>query len=310
MYIEEAYKGDNAVWKVIITSTICLGVFILNLLAFIFLDIDTEVEMDRMMQLIPNKNALLAINLGIFIPILIALFFLVWALHQRSILSLTTSRKKIDWGRIQFSFWMVFVFTVGTFLIAYYFTPEDYVLQFNAGKFSILFIIGLIMFPFQIGLEEWLFRGYLMQQVGVIVKNKWFPLILTSVMFGIFHSANPEVAELGPITMIFYIGTGLLLGIMTLMDEGLELALGFHFGNNFLAATLVTYEYSALQTDAIYKSVSEPSAGFEIILPVIIVYPIFIFVLAKKYKWSGWKEKLFGKVYPPVIAEESDSLIV
>lgn len=299
MYIEQAYKGENAPWKFILTTSICLGVFILNLLAFIFLDIDAEAEMDKMMELIPNKNVFLAINLGIFIPILAVLFLLVRALHQRNIKSLTTSRKKIDWGRIQFSFWMVFAFTIISFLIAYYSAPEDYVLQFDTGKFSILCIIGLIMFPFQIGLEEWLFRGYLMQQVGIMVKNRWFPLILTSAMFGIFHWANPEVAAMGPITMVFYIGTGLLLGIMTLMDEGLELALGFHFGNNFLAATLVTYEYSALQTEAIFKSVSEAATGFEIVMPVLIVYPIFLLILAKKYKWSGWKEKLFGKVIPP-----------
>ena len=32
--------------------------------------------------------------------------------------------------------------------------------------------------------------------------------------------------------MIYYIGTGFLFGIMTLMDEGTELALGFHAANN------------------------------------------------------------------------------
>lgn len=304
MYIEQAYKGDNTLWKVLFTTIICLGIFIVNLLAFIFLDIDTEAEMDKMMQLFPNKNVLLAVNLFLFVPILLMLFLLVWALHQRSILTLTTVRKKIDWRRIQFSFLMVTIFTVVSFLIVYFSTPEEYVLQFDAGKWTILVIIGLLLFPFQIGLEEWLFRGYLMQQIGVIVKNRWFPLLLTSVLFGIFHWANPEVAAMGPITMIFYIGTGLLLGVMTLMDDGLELALGFHFGNNLLAATLVTYEYSALQTDAVFKSIGDASSSLEIILPVFIVYPIYIFILAKKYKWSGWKEKLFGKVISPTEKSE------
>jgi hypothetical protein len=30
---------------------------------------------------------------------------------------------------------------------------------------------------------------------------------------------------------VYYIGTGLFLGILTLMDEGMELALGFHANN-------------------------------------------------------------------------------
>lgn len=307
MFIEQAYKGENETWKFIIITIITTGIFIANLLFFIFTDVDTMEEMEKMQQLIPNKNILLAVNLALFVPILGVLFLLVWALHKRSILTLTTSRSKIDLGRIFFSFMLVFAYTVITFAIGYFMTPEDYVLQFDAVNFTVLMILGLILFPFQIGLEEWLFRGYLMQQIGIMVRNRWFPLILTSVMFGIFHSANPEVSELGPIVMVFYIGTGLLLGIMTLMDEGLELALGFHFGNNFLAATLLTFEYSALQTDAIFKSVAPAGAGIDLVLPVLIVYPIFLFVLAKKYKWTNWKEKLTGKVTPPV-AEPIENL--
>ncbi|WP_405201604.1 CPBP family intramembrane glutamic endopeptidase [Dokdonia sp. LLG6352-1] len=299
MFIEQAYKGENETWKFVITCILTMGIFISNLLFFLFVDVDPQAAMDDMMRLFKSKNLLLAFNLAVFIPILAVLFLLVWALHKRSILSLTTARKKVDWSRIQFSFMMVFIYTVVSFGIVYYMTPEDYVLQFDSSKFGILVLIGLVFFPFQIGLEEYLFRGYVMQQVGIMARNRWFPLVLTSVLFGIFHWANPEVAELGAITMVFYIGTGLLLGIMTLMDDGMELALGFHFGNNLLAATLLTYEYSALQTDAIFKSVGQADTGVELVLPVLIVYPIFLFILAKKYKWSNWKEKLTGAVHPP-----------
>ena len=88
---------------------------------------------------------------------------------------------------------------------------------------------------------------------------------------------------------------------MTLMDEGLELALGFHFGNNLMAAILVTANWSALQTDAIFRYTGEAQINpvFEIIVPVLIVYPLILFVLAKKYNWSNWKEKLFGRVVEP-----------
>ena len=101
--------------------------------------------------------------------------------------------------------------------------------------------------------------------------------------------------------MIFYVGTGLLLGIMTLMDEGLELALGFHLGNNLIASLLVTADWTALQTDALFKDTSEPGLGSisEIMLPVLIVYPIMLLILSKKYGWSNWKDKLFGKVEEP-----------
>lgn len=252
-----------------------------------------------MLEIFP-KNVFLALNLVIFVPILGLLFLLVWALHRRNIISLTTARKKIDFGRVGFSFLLIFLFTIISFLISYYADPETFVLQLDWTNFLILVIVGLILFPFQIGLEEYLFRGYLMQQIGIMVRNRWFPLLITSVVFGIFHWANPEVAELGPVIMVFYIGTGLLLGIMTLMDDGLELALGFHFGNNFLAATLVTFDYAALQTDAVFKSIGEESDVLSTILPIFIIYPLFLLILAKKYKWSGWKDKLFGDVVQPL----------
>lgn len=127
-------------------------------------------------------------------------------------------------------------------------------------------------------------------------KNKLIPLLTTSVIFGLLHIANPEVQKMGAITMVYYIGTGLLLGIMTLMDDGMELALGFHAANNLISALLITSDWTAFQTDSILKDKSTPSAGFEIILPVFIVFPLILFIFSKKYNWSNWKEKLFGKI--------------
>ena len=120
---------------------------------------------------------------------------------------------------------------------------------------------------------------------------------------------NPEVGQLGDIIMIHYIGTGFMLGIMTLMDEGLELALGFHAANNLVAALLVTADWTAFQTESIFKDVSAPIAGFwDVAIPVFIIYPLFLFIMAKKYGWSDWKNKLFGKVEKPEsikLSEES-----
>ena len=135
-----------------------------------------------------------------------------------------------------------------------------------------------------------------MQGLGVLAKNRWFPLVTTSIVFGLLHFANPEVGKLGPIIMVYYIGTGLLLGIMTLMDEGMELALGFHAANNLISALLVTTDWTAFQTHSILKDISEPSAGIDILFPVLILFPIVLFILARKYGWSNWKEKLTGKV--------------
>jgi len=286
-----------------LTTILVSGLFIANLVFFIFFgdQIDFAEEQRKMMELIPSKNFWLAANLLPFAFLLGLLFLFVRFLHNRSLLSLTTTRKKIDFKRVFFAFSLIAIITIFSFGLSYYLDPANIELQFDPLKFTILLIVSLFLFPLQVGLEEFLFRGYLMQQIGIMVRNKWFPLLITSVIFGIFHGANPEVGELGLVIMIFYIGTGLLLGIMTLMDDGLELALGFHFGNNFLAATLVTAEWTALQTDAIFVYTGDSGGNniLEIILPVFIIYPIILLILAKRYKWTNWKDKLFGKVNPP-----------
>jgi membrane protease YdiL (CAAX protease family) len=227
------------------------------------------------------------------------LFFLLRVLHRRSVLSLTTSRKEVDYKKILFSFGLIVLMTIATFAVSYSLDNSNILWNFNPLKFTALFLISIVLFPFQIGFEEYLFRGYLMQQIGIIARNRWFPLLITSVMFGLFHSANPEVAKMGFGVMVFYIGTGFFLGIMTLMDESLELALGFHLGNNLMAALLITSDFSAIHTDALFKysGVENPNDMLnEMIVSIAIVYPIILYIFAKRYNWNNWMAKLTGKI--------------
>ncbi|MBQ0909648.1 CPBP family intramembrane metalloprotease, partial [Flavobacterium sp. F-328] len=231
-----------------------------------------------------------------FVLVLATLYLLVRFYHNQSFLSVTTSRKKVDWKRVAFSFTVWASITIITTLISYFLYPEDFKWNFNPLPFAFLVIIGALLIPIQTSTEEYIFRGYLMQGFATLSKNKWFPLLLTSLIFGGMHWFNPEVTQMGPIIMVYYIGTGLFLGIITLMDEGMELALGFHAANNLIGALLVTSDWSAFQTNSIFKDISNPSAGFDVILPILIIYPILLFVFGKKYQWANWKEKLTGKI--------------
>lgn len=308
MFIEQAYKGNNIWWRVVITALLTTGIFIGNFIMYFMMSDKQMKAAYDMMKHIPN-NLSLVINLLPFVFLLGMLFVLVYFLNERNILTLTTSKEKVDFKRILFSFGLIVVISVIGFAVSYYSDSSNIIWNFHPTKFFILLAISLLLFPFQIGLEEYLFRGYLMQQIGIVVKNRWFPLLFTSTVFGLFHSANPEVAEMGFGVMIFYIGTGLLLGIMTLMDDSLELALGFHLGNNLMASLLLTSDFSALQTDALfrYSGVENTAATLnEMIISIGITYPIILFILAKKYKWSNWKEKLTGKVSPI----QSDEIVI
>ena len=110
------------------------------------------------------------------------------------------------------------------------------------------------------------------------------------------HILNPEVDKMGYLILVYYIGTGLFLGIITLMDEGMELSLGFHAANNLVTALLVTSDWTALRTNSVFKDTSTPGGMMEIFIPVLVIYPILLFIFSKKYQWINWKEKLTGKI--------------
>jgi uncharacterized protein len=258
-------------------------------------DLDSEQLIHDFIKQVGTNVAFFILVVPLSIACLILLFWVKFV-HQQSITSLTTSRKKVDWNRILFSFGLWSFLTIVTTLVAYYYQPEDFVINFQLQPFLIFLVLAILLIPLQTSFEEYLFRGYIMQGLGVVTKSRLIPFITTSVLFGIMHIANPEVDKLGYIILVYYIGTGFFLGILTLMDEGLELALGFHAANNLVGALLITSDWSAFQTHSIFKDVSNPTAGFDVILPIFIVYPILLFIFSRKYKWHSWKEKLTGKL--------------
>lgn len=305
MYIKQVFKNKHDWWLylaglALIVIAVILGQIPHTVVLF-SKALQSGVELG---ELDPNKMMqLLESNLNLFLMLLsfavglFGLFIVVKYLHNQSITSLTTSRSKIDWKRFWFAFLFWGFISVIMIMIDYLSSTENYVFNFELKPFLILVAIAAVLVPFQTSFEEYLFRGYLMQGIGVICKNKWAPLIVTSVLFGMLHIANPEIDKLGYILLVHYVGTGFFLGIITLMDEGLELALGFHAANNLFTALLVTADWTAFQTNSILRDISDPDiAAFEIFSSVLIIYPILIFIFAKVYKWKDWKSRLIGPV--------------
>ncbi|MDO5608993.1 MAG: CPBP family intramembrane metalloprotease [Capnocytophaga sp.] len=293
MYLENVYLSKTPSWLYWIFPLLFFGFMGVNILFMFVVDVDT-----MMAQQIDTHGEIqyLLMMLIPFAVMLGGLFLWVKFVHQQPLRALTTTRRKIDWHRIFFSFglWVAVLLLISG--INYMLSPENYQWNFQLFPFLGLFFITLVFIPLQTSFEEYFFRGYLMQAVGIGVGNRWFPLLFTSVMFGLMHIANPEIGKMGYSLLLYYIGTGLFLGIITLMDEGLELALGFHAANNMLMALLVTANWTAFQTPSLFKDMSEPTAAFDIFLPLLVVFPIILIIFARKYGWTHWKEKLTGKM--------------
>lgn len=305
MYIEQI---KNSRFTPVLYLIVILGFFgLMSLNFFMSSGVDTNQIIDQLIAKV-GTNVAFVFMVGPLSAMCLGLLFWVKFIHNQSITSLTTSRKKIDWSRVFYAFGLWSLVTIVLTVISYYASPENFVINFKLQPFLIFLLLAIILIPLQTSFEEYFFRGYMMQFLGVISNSRLLPFLFTSITFGLMHLANPEVEKMGYITMVYYIGTGLFLGILTLMDEGLELSLGFHAANNLVGALLVTSEWSAFQTNSVLKDVSEPVAGFDIVLPVIIIYPILLFIFSKKYNWINWKEKLTGKLIeiPQEVKIEND----
>ena len=295
---DKSYKLKNF-WYYI------LGSFILILFSFIgqlpmipFLPSELpspDADPMDIFKTIPSNLRLFLLLLS-FAFVVPGIWLVVKKLHDLPIMSVLSSRKKIDLERVLYAFMLWGTIVSAFVFLEYSLNSDNYVFNFKVKEFLILAVIAILFIPIQTSVEEIVFRGYLMQGFGHWLNSRFMALFLTSTVFGSLHLANPEITALGFEFVILYITVGFVLGIMTLMDDGLELALGFHAANNLIAALLVTADWTVFQTESILIDISEPSLGITDWVSPFIVFPILLAIFARKYSWTNWKEKLFSKV--------------
>ncbi|MGS4345027.1 lysostaphin resistance A-like protein [Myroides odoratus] len=274
-----------------------LMIMFVNWLVTKYSSISTKELLNSQIEILGKNRAFLQLILPFSIFLLLLVLWVLFV-HKQSLVTLTTSRSKIDLKRFAFAFGCQTILIFASFGVSYWLNPSNFVFNFNLPAFLGFFVIAVIFIPLQTSFEEYFFRGYLLQGVGLATRHRGIALVVTSVIFGLLHLANPEVETLGGGIMVYYIGTGFFLGIMTLMDDGLELALGFHAANNLIGALLVTSSWTVFQTNSLFLNIAEQEqvSVWEFIWQVVVFYPILLVIFAKKYQWKDWKNRLLGRI--------------
>jgi membrane protease YdiL (CAAX protease family) len=298
-FVQQANQGKNSWSRYLLTTLLTVGAFIgigQIPLAWLMLSksqdlIDVPSLTEYQWPELIGYNSYLIGLLFPFITALITLVLCIRYVHKRPILSLFTSRSQFDWKRFFFSFFLWGLFLSITLLVM---VQIGYPISwnFNPETFFPLLLISIFILPLQTTFEEVLFRGYILQGLGSIYKKGWMLILITGVLFGLLHGANPEVEKIGNILLVYYIVTGAFLGIIAIMDDGLELPLGYHAINNVFAALILTNDWQAFHTDALFMDKSGPSFGIENIVAIVVVQPLLLLVFSKTYRWSNWKKKL------------------
>ncbi|NLJ81866.1 MAG: CPBP family intramembrane metalloprotease [Bacteroidales bacterium] len=294
-HLKQAFDGQSQLWKYIVTiligfvATNFIGILPLLIVMMSKLAQGYSANPDNLLDLSAygiDLNTGLILMLIPYVIGLIVLVVLFKRLHKRSLSQVINGTKKIRWNRFFYAMGMWALLLAVTLSIEYFVSPQDFKFQFEPTRFLISAVIILIFIPFQTTFEEVLFRGYLMQGLAFWSKNKWIAIISTALIFGLLHSFNPEVDSFGFwLAMPQYIIFGLTFGIMVVLDDGIETAMGAHAANNMFLCLFVTSKESALQTYAVFEKINiNPS--FIDILVLLITSIIFLFILKSKYKWN------------------------
>jgi membrane protease YdiL (CAAX protease family) len=234
-----------------------------------------------------NKNILLALLFSMFIFAFAGLMMVVRRVHKKTLTSIVTAYDKVRFKRFFFAFGIWGVLLIISVLLAYFLNKDEVKVQFDPVNFIFLVVVCVILMPIQTTTEELIFRGYLVQGLSQVFKNGIIPLIITSVLFGMVHMDNPEAKTYGWLTMLpYYTIFGFFLGAITLLDEGLELAMGIHCANNLISSLLITSPNGVLKTDAIFVASGEDPASEFITWAVMALITFIIFW--RKYRWKNF----------------------
>jgi uncharacterized protein len=298
-HLETSFKSRNSFWTYIVMFAVILIVAntigSLPLILAVVLKSVANPEVLSQLASNPNDysvigtdpNLMLVMMLLPSITGLIAFALLVKPLNNRTLKETINGTGKIRWSRFFISALVWLILSAIYLFVWLKLDPSNFSINNKTISLLILSVISLSLIPFQAAFEEVLFRGYLMQGFAALLRNRWFPLLMTSVLFGLMHSLNPEVKEYGFLTMMpQYILFGLIFGIITILDNGIEASMGAHTANNAFLCIMVTNKSSALQAPALY--VQHNISPWTEFAGLLVTGIVFVLVLKIIFQWDDF----------------------
>lgn len=242
-FLDNAHEGKNNWWRYLLTSAAAwMGPFILILIVLIpFIILSHPVKMN----ITPN-NVVNTLNPLIFMVILGAYYTLSFVLfylcsrfiHGKTIRKMVSTSSQFNWKNMLKGFGLWSIILGFSLVVDVLINPSQVKLSLDQ-PFLILLIMSLIIFSIQASFEEIFFRGYLMQGIGLLTRKPFIPLFFTSAIFAVGHFGNGTsiITGIGAVLNMFIFG--MVLGIITLGENGLETAIGAHIANNIMVTSMI-----------------------------------------------------------------------
>lgn len=219
-------------------------------------------------------------SVAVYLP-----FILLFAriFHGRALQPFVTEKPRFRWKRMFFYGAVWLLLAAASELVMFALAPRNYTWQFDAGTFPGILAIALLLVPLQAAAEEVVIRGYLLQGLQKLFRQKWVAMTVTSLVFFALHGANPEFIKYGwGFALVNYLGFGLFFGALTLLDRGLEIAIGIHVVNNVYGILLVSFSDSALGNHGLISINRYDPLASSLIFLTACALVLIIFLIRKK----------------------------
>ena len=265
----------------------------------------------------------------ITIDIFIATVFSIWFVGK-----FIDKRQFKDFGfHLNSEWWQDFVFgfALGIILMSLVFVTELSLgwisitenTYSGSGDFSFGFIIifAFITFICVGAYEELQVRGYLFKNLseGFNFRNStqvraiYIALIITSLMFGFAHAANPNASLISSLSLVF---AGILLAAGYILRGNLAIPIGLHISWNYFQGNVFGFPVSGTYAGASIITIQQggpevwtggnfgPEAGLIGIIAIIIGIFLTLLWVKVRYKQILFKNEIANYIKP--IKEEAD----
>lgn len=241
-----ARRGENGFWRYAISLPLVLflflvvgGLFFYPVVTLAEIDGDPNTYLDgQTLEVVGYPVTDFVFLMLSFSTIWVGLYVAMRFVHRRPFLTLVTPRGRVSWRRVAQGFAISLALSVPVFGVQYLLDPSGFDLVFDARRFFLFIPVVLVLVPIQSWAEELLVRGYVLQGLGLLTENALVLSVVTGLLFALPHLPNPEMPAFGdgfvPAFLTFVV-VGVFLALVTLKDNGLELALGLHAANNVFA---------------------------------------------------------------------------
>ena len=227
-------------------------------------------------------------NYGFIIGI-IGIWISVKLIHKRTLTQVVTGRVTFDYNRVLYAIWVGLLIFAAFLVLRLFLHTEMTFRAPNVWEYVTFFLFVIVLTPYQSAFEEILFRGYLIQGVSLLTRNRFVLVTTSSLLFMAPHLLNPEPYEygFGPYVSSMLV-FGVFMSLLTLFDGGIELAVGYHAINNLWVSLIVSTEVAVMTTPSLFVVSIERFVFFPDIIVELISTIVLFAIFNWKYGWFNW----------------------